>query len=78
VKRLYTTAANFFRQNSDPVRAVNLHLASGQFEKAALQIEACGRELIARGQTQTILRWIEQNRLDVEIVDHTYEVIHFS
>lgn len=59
VKRLYTTAANFFRQNSDPVRAVNLHLASGQFEKAALQIEACGRELIARGQTQTILRWIE-------------------
>ncbi len=59
VKRLYTIAARYFRETDDPVRTVNLYLASGQFEQAVRQIETCGQELIARGQTQTLLRWLE-------------------
>jgi uncharacterized protein YlxP (DUF503 family) len=31
----------------------------------------------AEAVLESILRWIERNRPDVEIVDHTYEVIHF-
>ena len=27
---------------------------------------------------EQILRWIQRNRPDVEVMDHTYEVIHFG
>ena len=64
IKKLYSTAARFFKKSGDPVRAVNLYLESGQFDKAVEQIEASGQELIARGQTQTLLRWIEALPLD--------------
>ncbi len=64
VKRLYTIAARYFKETDDLVRTVNLYLASGQFEQAVRQIEACGRDLIARGQTQTLLRWLEALPLD--------------
>ncbi len=64
VKKLYTIAARYFKDTDDPVRTVNLYLSSGQFEQAVHQIEACGRELIARGQTQTLLRWLEALPLD--------------
>jgi uncharacterized protein YlxP (DUF503 family) len=30
----------------------------------------------AEATLENILRWIERNRLDVEIIDHTFEVIH--
>ena len=64
VKKLYTTAARYFKKAGDPVRAVNLYLESGQFDKAVEQIETSGQELIARGQTQTLLRWMESLPLD--------------
>ena len=64
VKKLYTLAAEYFRKAGDPVRTVNLCIESGQFEKAVTLIEACCLELIARGQTQTLLRWIEALPLD--------------
>ena len=31
----------------------------------------------AESKLENVLRWIERNRPDVEIVDHTFEVIHF-
>jgi uncharacterized protein YlxP (DUF503 family) len=31
----------------------------------------------AEAKLENILRWIEHNRPDVEIIDHTFEVIHF-
>ena len=58
VAKLYTIAAQYYRETGDQVREVNLYLASSQFTKAAALIEAIGRELIARGRTQTLLRWI--------------------
>jgi uncharacterized protein YlxP (DUF503 family) len=30
----------------------------------------------AESMLETILRWIERNRPDIQIVDHTFEVIH--
>lgn len=60
VTKLYTLAAQYCRESGDRVREVNLYLASSQFKKAAAQIEASGRELIARGRTQTLLRWIAE------------------
>jgi DNA-binding SARP family transcriptional activator len=65
IKKLYTIAARYFKETDDPVRSVNLYLASGQFEQAVRQIEACGQVLIARGQTQTLLRWLDALPLDV-------------
>ena len=65
VRRLHTIAARYFRDADDPVRTVNLYLASGQFEQAVRQIETCGLELIARGQTRTLLRWLDALPLDI-------------
>ncbi len=59
VKRLYTRAAAYFRKTGDLVRSIDLSLASGQFDLAIRQIEACGEELVARGQMGTLIRWIE-------------------
>ena len=64
VRKLYTIAARYFKETDDPVRSVNLYLASGQFEQAVRQMEACGQVLIARGQTQTLLRWLDALPLD--------------
>src|SRR3990172_6828145 len=64
VRKLYTIAARYFKETDDPVRSVNLYLASGQFEQAVRQMEACGQVLIARGQTQTLLRWLDAPPLD--------------
>ena len=58
VQKLFTTAIRYFEQADDPVRAVDLCFAAGQVEKAILQIEACGQDVLARGQVQTLLRWI--------------------
>jgi LuxR family transcriptional regulator, maltose regulon positive regulatory protein len=58
VQKLFTTAIGYFEQAGDPVRAIDLSLAAGQLGKAVLQIEACGQEVLARGQVQTLLRWI--------------------
>jgi len=60
IKKLYATAIQYFIKARDPVRAVDLSLASGQLEKAIARIEDCGQELIALGRTQTLLRWIEE------------------
>ena len=59
VKKLYTRAAAYFRRSGDMVRSIDLSLASGQFDQAIKQMEACGEEMIARGQTGTLIRWIE-------------------
>ncbi len=59
VKRLYSRAAAFFRNSGDLVRSIDLSLSSGQFDQAIKQIEVCGEEMIARGQTGTLIRWIE-------------------
>jgi ATP/maltotriose-dependent transcriptional regulator MalT/DNA-binding SARP family transcriptional activator len=59
VKKLYSLASAHFRRSGDPVRSADLLIASGQFNPAVRQIEACGGELIARGQTGTLIRWIE-------------------
>lgn len=59
IRKLYTIAAQYFKQAGDQVRAINLYLASGQFAKAVRQIEASAPELISRGQTKTLLRWID-------------------
>ncbi len=59
VKKLYTRAAGYFKKTGDLVRSIDLSLASGQFEPAVKQIEASGEEMIARGQTGTLIRWIE-------------------
>jgi len=59
VKKLYIRAAAYFRKAGDTVRSIELSLASGQFDQAIKQIEACGEEMIARGQTGTLIRLIE-------------------
>jgi ATP/maltotriose-dependent transcriptional regulator MalT len=58
VQKLFRAAIQYFEQADDPVRAIDLCLAAGQVEKAILQIEACGQDVLARGQVQTLLRWI--------------------
>ena len=58
VQKLFTTAIRYFEQADDPVRAIDLSLAAGQTEKAVSLIESCGRNVLARGQVQTLLRWI--------------------
>ncbi len=59
VKKLYTLAAAYFKKSRDPVRSIDLCLASGQYDRAIKEIEACGEDMIARGQTGTLIRWIE-------------------
>jgi ATP/maltotriose-dependent transcriptional regulator MalT/DNA-binding SARP family transcriptional activator len=59
VQELYKIAAAYFKKAGDVVRSVDLTLASGQFDRAIRQMESCGEELMARGQTQTLVRWIE-------------------
>ncbi len=59
VNRLHTRAAVYFQKTGDPVRSVDLLLASRQFEKAVRQIESCGEELVAQGRMRTLIRWIE-------------------
>lgn len=58
-KKFFTTAADYFRKNNDPVRCADLLIESGQFAAAVKVIEQCGEDLIARGQIRTLLRWIE-------------------
>ncbi len=57
--RLHGVAARYFAEYGDPVRAAGLLLASGQFEKAARQIEQAGDGLIARGQTNALVRLLD-------------------
>ncbi len=59
VKNLYSVAASYFKSQGDFVRMVNLLISSGQFEQAVRQIESRGLELIARGQIQTLLSWVQ-------------------
>ncbi len=59
VKKLYAIAAAYFKKHGDLVRSIDLSITSGQFDLAIRQIEACGEEMIARGQTPTLIRWIE-------------------
>ncbi len=59
VKKLYAAAAAYFKKTGDPVRSIDLSIVSGQFDQAIKQIESCGEEMIARGQTGTLIRWIE-------------------
>jgi ATP/maltotriose-dependent transcriptional regulator MalT/DNA-binding SARP family transcriptional activator len=59
VMRLYSRASLYFQKAGDPVRSIDLLLASRQFEKAVRQIEACGEYLVAQGQVRTLMRWIE-------------------
>lgn len=58
VQTLFTAAIQYFEQAGDPVRAIDLSLAAGQVKKAVFQIETCGQDVLARGQIQTLLRWI--------------------
>lgn len=64
VKKLYTRVIGHFLKRGQPVRAVDLYLDSGQFDKAVTLIESMGRELIAGGRTQTILQWIQSLPLE--------------
>jgi ATP/maltotriose-dependent transcriptional regulator MalT/DNA-binding SARP family transcriptional activator len=64
VRKLYSTAARYFRTQGDTVRMVDLLISSGQFDPAVRMIESTGLELISRGQVQTLLRWIQALPLD--------------
>jgi LuxR family maltose regulon positive regulatory protein len=64
VRKLYSIAAHYFESVGDTVRVVDLLISSGQFERAVKTIESNGLELIARGQVQTLLRWIQALPLD--------------
>jgi len=64
VKKLYTTAAAYFKKTGDPVRSIDLSIVSGQFDQAIKQIESRGEEMIARGQTGTLIRWAESLPLE--------------
>jgi LuxR family maltose regulon positive regulatory protein len=64
VKKLYAAAAAFFKKTGDPVRSIDLSIVSGQFDQAIRQIESCGEEMIARGQTGTLIRWVESLPLE--------------
>jgi len=64
VRKLYSTAASYYEASGDSVRMVDLLISSGQFDQAAGQIESRGLELIAGGQIQTVLRWIQALPLD--------------
>jgi ATP/maltotriose-dependent transcriptional regulator MalT len=70
VQKLFTTAIGYFEQAGDPVRAIDLSLAASQAGKAVLLIEAHGRDVLARGQVQTLLRWI--NALPAEEQDRPW------
>jgi LuxR family maltose regulon positive regulatory protein len=65
VRRLYSTAANYFKSTGDIVRMVDLLISSGQFDRAVKMIEVNGLDLIAKGQIQTLLRWIQSLPLDI-------------
>lgn len=60
VRRLYGAAAGHFERSGDIVRTINLLIESGQFDKAATRLERYGSDLLSRGMTKTILRWIEE------------------
>jgi LuxR family maltose regulon positive regulatory protein len=64
VRNLYTLAASYFKSHGDFVRMVDLLISSGQFQPAVRQIESRGLELIARGQIQTLLKWVQALPLD--------------
>jgi hypothetical protein len=58
------------------VAEVALHDA---WQSAALGVAIVSTKAAhAEAELENILRWIERNRPDVEIVDHTFEVIHFN
>jgi uncharacterized protein YlxP (DUF503 family) len=58
------------------VAEVDLHDA---WQSAALGVAIVSTQAgHAESMLENILRWIERNRPDVEIVDHTFEVIHFG
>ncbi len=59
VKRLYTLASDYFRKTGDPARSIDLLIASGQFDRAIRMIEACCEDLVSRGKSRTLLRWLE-------------------
>jgi DNA-binding SARP family transcriptional activator len=59
VVHLYTSASGHMLRSGDIAGAVDLLLASGQFEKAAQTIERSLQEFLARGQTRTLLRLVE-------------------
>jgi ATP/maltotriose-dependent transcriptional regulator MalT len=64
VRKIYSTASSYFESSGDSARMVDLLISSGQFEQAVRQIESKGLRLIARGQIQTVLRWVQALPLD--------------
>lgn len=64
VRKLYSTAAGYFRTHGDTVRMVDLFISSGQFGRAVRVIESAGLELVSQGQSQTLFRWIQAFPLD--------------
>ena len=59
IRKLAGIAFSFFMRAGDPIRAVDVQLAFGQYGKALRSISALAPELISRGQTRTLLRWME-------------------
>ncbi len=58
------------------VAEVDLHDA---WQSAALGVAIVSTSAAhAESYLENVLRWIEHNRPDVEIVDHTFEVINFG
>jgi uncharacterized protein YlxP (DUF503 family) len=61
----------------------NIAVAEVEFQDV-WQSAALGLAIVSTGAAhaesvlENVLRWIEQHRPDVEIVDHTFEVIHYS
>ncbi len=73
---LKSLIARLHKEFNIAVAEVDLHDA---WESAAIGVAIVSTEAgHAEAVLERILRWIERNRPDVMIVDHTLEVIHVS
>lgn len=59
IRKLYSAAANHYRDGGDPVRSVDLWLEADETDRAVREMESCAQDLIARGRISTLLRWID-------------------
>lgn len=59
IGRLQDTAASYFLGSGEHVRAIDLYIGAGRFDKAVPLIERSGKDLIAQGKTMTLQRLID-------------------
>lgn len=68
--------ARLHKQYNIAVAEVDFH---DVWQSSRLGLALVGTEAgHGEARLEQILRWIERNRFDAEIVDHTFEVIHFN